>query len=95
MTKKVLKPIPHFKTEADEAEFWDTHDTTEYIDWSKATRGIMFPNLKFSTSTISLRMPQGMVSSLKKLANYQDVPYQSLMKVYLNDRINHELSLQR
>jgi predicted DNA binding CopG/RHH family protein len=93
MTK--LKPIPNFKSEDEEAEFWGTHDSTEYIDWSKATRGIMFPNLKLSTESTSIRLTSRMMQNLKKLASYQDVPYQSLMKVYLNDRINHELSLQR
>ena len=84
------KNIPKFKTEADERRFWQTHDSTEYLDWSKAEVAIM-PNLKPSTRTISLRLPESMVDELKLLANKRDVPYQSLLKVYLAERINEEL----
>ena len=87
--KKRLKTIPAFRSEADEHEFWATADTTEYFDFSKA-RHVVFPNLKPSTATISLRLPQGMLDELKVLANQRDVPYQSLLKVFLSDRISAE-----
>lgn len=79
---KRLKPIPKFKAEADEAKFWNTHDTTEYIDWLKAPSGV-FPNLKPSSQSISLRMPSHIVARVKTRANELDVPYQSLMKQYI------------
>jgi len=84
------KPIPEFKSEDEEREFWATHDSTEYVDWSQAKRAI-FPNLKPSTRTISVRMPQSMVDELKLLANKRDVPYQSLIKMFLRERIDAEL----
>ncbi len=86
---KNLKAIPKFKTEQEEMEFWATHDSTEYLDWSKAKK-TNFPNLKYSTESISLRLPSSLLARIKELANEQDVPYQSLMKVYLNDRVNDE-----
>jgi predicted DNA binding CopG/RHH family protein len=79
---KRLKPIPKFKTEVDEAKFWNTHDTTEYIDWLKAPRGV-FPNLKPSSQSVSLRMPANILARVKMQANELDVPYQSLMKQYI------------
>jgi predicted DNA binding CopG/RHH family protein len=85
-----MKTIPKFKTEEAEREFWAKHDSTEYVDWSKAKRAI-FPNLKPSTRTISLRLPQTMLEELKLLANRKDVPYQSLLKVFLSERIELEL----
>ncbi len=85
-----MKNIPTFKTEAEEQEFWATHDSTEYVDWSKAKRAV-FPNLKPSTKTISLRLPQTMLEELKLLANKRDVPYQSLLKMFLSERIESEL----
>ena len=88
------KNIPKFKTEAEERRFWQTHDSTDYIDWSKAEIAIM-PNLKPSTKTISLRLPESMVDELKLLANKRDVPYQSLLKVYLAERIDEELQIAR
>jgi predicted DNA binding CopG/RHH family protein len=84
-----MKKIPTFKTESDEQEFWATHDSTEYVDWSKAKRAV-FPNLKPSTKTISLRLPQAMLEELKLLANKRDVPYQSLIKIFLSERIESE-----
>jgi len=91
MTKraKKLKPIPPFKSDEEAGEFWMTHDTTEYFDWSKARR-ITFPNLRPSTSTISLRLPQGLLNELRTLANERDVPYQSLLKVFLAERVAKE-----
>ncbi len=89
MPKKSLKPIPRFGTEAAEREFWATHDTTEYLDWSKARRAV-FPNLRPSTETISLRLPAPLLADLKALANERDVPYQSLLKVFLAAQVRRE-----
>jgi predicted DNA binding CopG/RHH family protein len=86
---KPLKPIPKFRSDEEAGEFWLTHDTTEYFDWSKAQR-VQFPKLRPSTTTISLRLPQGMLDELRILANQQDVPYQSLLKVYLAERLAAE-----
>ncbi|MBI4774201.1 MAG: BrnA antitoxin family protein [Deltaproteobacteria bacterium] len=76
------KKAPVFKSEDQEREFWSTADSTEYVDWKKAKRMIL-PNLKPSTKKISLRLPELMIEELKLLANKQDIPYQSLMKIYL------------
>ncbi len=84
------KPIPSFANEDEEREFWASHDSTDYVDWSRAERAI-FPNLKPSTRTISLRMPESMLDELKLLANKRDVPYQSLIKMFLRERIDAEL----
>ena len=86
---KSLKPIPVFCSDEEAGEFWMTHDTTEYIDWSKARR-VSFPNLRPSTATISLRLPQALLDDLRVLANQRDVPYQSLLKVYLAERVAKE-----
>jgi predicted DNA binding CopG/RHH family protein len=83
------KKIPKFKNEDEERDFWAEHDSTEYIDWSRAQRAI-FPNLKPSTKTISLRLPESMIEELKLLANKRDVPYQSLLKIFLAERIEEE-----
>ena len=85
MNKK-LKEIPEFASEDEEREFWLTHDTTDYVDWSKAKR-VTFPNLKLTTRSISLRLPLWMLDSIKTTANRQDVPYQSLIKVWLNEKL--------
>ena len=87
--KKALKALPGFAGEADERRFWETHDSADYVDWSSA-RLIRFPNLKPSTETISLRLPAGLLADLKALANKQDVPYQSLLKMFLADRVARE-----
>lgn len=84
------KKIPKFKSEDQEREFWASADSTEYVDWKKAKR-MIFPNLKPSTKKISLRLPELMIEELKLLANKRDIPYQSLMKMYLAERIQHEL----
>jgi predicted DNA binding CopG/RHH family protein len=84
------KTIPKFKSEDQEREFWSKADSTEYIDWKKAKRTVL-PNLKPSTKKISLRLPELMIEELKLLANKRDIPYQSLMKMYLAERIQHEL----
>lgn len=85
------KRVPKFKNEDDERKFWATHDSTEYVDWKKARR-VVFPNLKPSVKTISLRLPESMLHELKSLANKHDVPYQSLMKIFLAERIQEEFS---
>ena len=84
------KKIPKFKSEDEEREFWAKADSTDYVDWSKAKRTIL-PNLKPSTKKISVRLPELMIEELKLLANKRDIPYQSLMKIYLAERIQHEL----
>ena len=83
---KKFKVVPQFKTEDEEREFWAAHDSTDYIDWTKAKR-VLLPNLKPSTQSITVRLPKSMVESLKVLANEQDVPYQSLLKTYLHEKI--------
>jgi predicted DNA binding CopG/RHH family protein len=85
-----LTNIPKFKTEDEEREFWSTHDSTEYIDYSKAKR-TLFPNLKPTTKTISIRLPESLIEKLKVLANKRDVPYQSLLKVLLAEKVDEEL----
>jgi len=87
---KKLKKIPHFKTEDEEREFWAKADTSQYFDWSKA-EPVIFPNLKPSTQTISLRLPEYLLARIKQLANFRDVPYQSLMKIFLAERVRDEL----
>ena len=84
------KPIPKFENEAEEREFWATHDLTDYLDWNKAEK-VVFPKLKPATKTISLRMSESMLNEIKVLANKMDVPYQSLIKVYLRERIDQDL----
>jgi predicted DNA binding CopG/RHH family protein len=85
------KSIPTFKSEAEEQEFWQKHDSADYIDWSKGKIGV-FPELKPSTKTISLRLPESLLAAIKTLANKKDVPYQSLMKVFLSEKLQDELS---
>ena len=87
-----LKKIPDFKSEAEEAEFWNTHDSGEYIDWSKAEEAV-FPNLKLTSESISIRIPGPLLAHIKALANEKGVPYQSLMKVYLSEKVDEELHL--
>jgi predicted DNA binding CopG/RHH family protein len=87
---KPLKPIPRFDNEAQEQEFWSTHDSTDYVDWSQATR-VTLGRLKPSTQTISIRLPAALLENLKLLANKRDVPYQSLLKIFLAERVAEEL----
>ena len=84
------KKIPKFENEDEEREFWATHDSTEYVGWEKGKR-MKFANLKPSTKTISIRLHESMLDDLKMLANKKDVPYQSLLKIYLAERIREEL----
>jgi predicted DNA binding CopG/RHH family protein len=83
------KPVPEFRSEEDERNFWAKHDSTRFIDWQAAQRR-RFPNLKPSLRTISLRLPVAMIEDLKVLANKRDVPYQSLLKVFLAERLEKE-----
>jgi predicted DNA binding CopG/RHH family protein len=82
--------IPAFETETEEREFWATHDSAEYVDWSQAQE-VVLPRLKPTLRTISLRLPEAMIEELKLLANKRDVPYQSLLKMFLAERIQQEL----
>ena len=84
------KIIPKFNSEAEERLFWQNNDSSEYIDWSDAEEAI-FSRLKPSTKTISIRLPESMIEELKLLANKRDVPYQSLLKIFLSERIDSEL----
>src|SRR5574340_1630744 len=84
---KPLKQLPKFASEAEERAFWETNDSADYVDWTKAKRGVL-PNLKPSTKTISLRLPQHMLDSIKAAANSRDVPYQSLIKVWLQEKLH-------
>jgi predicted DNA binding CopG/RHH family protein len=83
---KKLKAIPKFKSEAAERKFWESHDSTDYVDWSKAQK-TQFANLKLSTTAISLRLPMGLLDRIKLAANRRDVPYQSLIKMWLAERV--------
>jgi predicted DNA binding CopG/RHH family protein len=85
------KKIPKFKNEDEEREFWASRDSTEYVTWKKGKR-IILSNLKPSIRTISLRLPESMIEELKLLANKRDVPYQSLLKIFLAERIEEELN---
>jgi predicted DNA binding CopG/RHH family protein len=84
---KPTKAIPRFKNEAEERAFWESQDSTAYVDWTKAKRGVL-PNLKPTTRTISLRLPQHLLDSIKAAANARDVPYQSLIKVWLQEKLH-------
>ncbi len=86
------KSIPSFRDEQQEREFWETHDTTDYVDWSRG-QIVRFPNLKPTTTTISLRLPAPLLADLKALANKRDVPYQSLLKVFVAERVAAEQRL--
>ncbi len=86
-----LKKIPRFKSEDEEREFWAAHDSTEYVDYSKAKK-VLFPKLKPSVRTISIRLPESLLDHLKVLANKRDVPYQSLLKMFLMERVEDEIA---
>lgn len=87
MSKQEGKIIPQFASEADERAFWETHDSAGYVDWSKSKRARL-PNLRPSTKTISLRLPEHLLDSIKVAANARDVPYQSLMKIWLQEKLH-------
>ena len=84
------KKIPKFNTEDQERKFWKTHDSSDYIDWNDAEE-VTLPKLKPSTKTISIRLPESLLEELKVLANKRDVPYQSLLKIFLSERIDSEM----
>lgn len=86
-----LKPMPTFKNEEEEAKFWELHDSTDYFDYNKPLK-IDFSNVKPTTQKITLRLPKMLVKQLKRLANERDVPYQSLVKVLLNEKV-HDLQV--
>jgi predicted DNA binding CopG/RHH family protein len=85
--KNKAKPVPAFTSEAQERAYWEVHDSTPHLDWSKAQR-VVLPKLKPSTQTISLRLPQHLLDHIKAAANARDVPYQSLIKVWLQERVS-------
>jgi len=84
-----LKTVPKFANETEERMFWEQHDSTDYVDWTKAQR-VILPNLKPTTKTISLRLPQHLLDSIKAAANSRDVPYQSLIKVWLQEKLHDQ-----
>ena len=87
---KKFKTLPKFKNEKEELAFWSAHDSTDYVDYSRAKR-VLFPNLKPSTRTISIRLPESLIEHLKLLANKRDIPYQSLLKMFLIEKVEEEL----
>ena len=87
---KKFKKVPKFKNEKEELAFWSAHDSTDYVDYSRAKR-VLFPNLKPSTRTISIRLPESLIEHLKLLANKRDIPYQSLLKMFLIEKVEEEL----
>ncbi|MEK6571509.1 MAG: BrnA antitoxin family protein [Bacteroidota bacterium] len=90
---KKLKEIPKFKSLPEEQKFWATHDSTDYIDYSRVELGF-FPELKPSSKSISIRLPESLVEAIKLLANKQDIPYQSMLKVLLAEKVREVLNLQ-
>lgn len=90
MKIKKFKKIPLFKSEDEERKFWSTHSSIDYIDWSKAVHA-SFPNLRLTSKPITLRLPLNMLERLKTRANSLDVPYQSLMKIYLQQGLQKQL----
>ena len=83
-----MKKIPEFKTESEEREFWEKNDSSDYLDWKKAEQ-VVFPSLKPTTKAISLRLSESMLAQIKVEANKRDVPYQSLMKIWLSEHLSH------
>jgi len=88
--KQKIRKIPKFESEVQERDFWASHDSTDFVDWRQAER-VKLPNLRPTTRTISIRLPEPMIERLKVLANKRDVPYQSLLKMFVADRIEEEL----
>lgn len=89
---KKYKVIPKFKNEEEERKFWDSHDSTDYVDWSKAKR-VLFPNLKLSSKPISLRISTTLLAKVKQVANKKDIPYQSLIKQYISESVGKDLKV--
>lgn len=99
MKRKTFKPIPRFNNEDEERDFWATADTSEYFDWSKA-EPVRFPNLKRTnftppSRTISLRLPEPLIAQVRHIAQSMDVPYQSLIKIFIDQRVREELAGRR
>ena len=92
--KRRMRKIPKFRSEDQERDFWASHDSTEFVDWRQAER-VKLPNLRPTTRTISIRLPEAMIERLKVLANKRDVPYQSLLKMFVADKIEEELRSAR
>lgn len=90
--KKKFQQIPRFRSEKEEREFWEKNDSSEFIDWKKGKRA-SFPDLKPSLKSISIRLPESMIEQLKVIANKKDVPYQSLVKLYLSEKVQEELKV--
>ena len=86
-SKTAVKPIPKFASEKAERDYWESHDSTEHLDWTKAQK-VTFPNLKPTTKTISLRLPKHLLDEIKAAANSRDVPYQSLIKIWLQEKLH-------
>ncbi|NJO54744.1 MAG: hypothetical protein HC829_07810 [Bacteroidales bacterium] len=84
--KRKLEPVPTFATEAEERAFWESHDSADHVDWRRAER-VRLPNLKPSTTAISLRLPVSLLEQIKIEANKRDVPYQSLIKMWLKEKV--------
>jgi len=91
---KKNRSIPQFKSEDEERDFWSRNDSVDYVDWKRA-QVIRFPNLKPSTKTISVRFPEILLNDLKILANKRDVPYQSLLKIFVAERVEEEIRGER
>ena len=92
--KQQYRKIPKFENEDQERDFWASHDSTEFIDWGRAKR-VNLPNLRPTTRAISIRLPESMIERLKVLANKRDVPYQSLLKMFVAAKIEEELRAAR
>ena len=84
------RQLPHFQNEDEERDFWAIHDLVDYFDISQAVINPVFPNLKSSTKTVSIRLPESLIAALKALANKKDVPYQSLVKIFLSEKVKDE-----
>jgi len=89
MVMRTLREVPKFSNEDRKRDFWSRNDSTEYVDYSKASKAF-FPNLKPSTKTISIRLPEGLLVRLKLAANKRDIPYQSLLKIFLSEMLERE-----
>ncbi len=91
---KTLKPIPSFSSEQEERDFWEQTDSIDYVDWSKAKR-VRMPNLKPSSTSISLRLPVSLLERIKIVANKRDMPYQSLIKFWLSEQVKSQAVAKR
>lgn len=92
--KQRIRRIPESENEDQERDFWASHDSVDFVDWRQAKR-VKLPNLRPTTRTISIRLPESMIERLKILANKRDIPYQSLLKMFVADKIEEELRSAR